>query len=338
MEIICAFSSDSRTLYQADIYRVLALPKGHVTHFRYKKMWVDNNLLSPKKNLKNKKVAIFYTHGNTSEEDTSEKHISIRWAKICHTETSEETDVFHVYMKLDEFANIAIDSGNSVEKQPPTKYFSKLTCTETLSDNNWQARVLAIKDHFPKITYFHLKSIHGKCKEVNLKYENSDKFCFYNLTHGNRYTLKLALGNPGVTDLAGNTTQSNSKIEIHDSSDEITINCINPLETSIQFDDYDIPISVKTLQVMKQASLLRFSPTEKDQDFGEFPTNIELNLNLTLWRPFIFGLFSVMAFWALLLARPMSSSVEWASPLILVLSSIMLWLASGSLFFWFNKK
>ena len=329
MDIICAFSSDSRPLYQADIYRVLSLPEGHIMHFRYKKRWVDDNLLLPKFELKNKDVAIFYTHGNNGNAESEQSHISIRRAKIAHTEISSETDVFHVYMKLERFCNISIDSGNSTEKNPPTKYLSKLACTELSSHNNWQARVNAVKDFFPKITFFHVKGIHSRFRKLPTKYKDKSKFCFYNLTHGDRYILKLALGNP---------EQSNTKIKLHDSSEEITINCINPLETSIQFDDYDIPISVKPLQVMKQASLLTFSPKQENSDLGEYSTNIELNLNLTIKRPIIFGAFSLLALWALLLVNPTSPSDQWPSPTTLAIASLMFWVASASLFFWFNKK
>jgi hypothetical protein len=340
MKVICAFSSDSRTLYQADIYRVLALPKDHIIHFRYKKKWVDDNLLLQKDKLKNQKVAIFYTHGNATdnEENNEQRHISVRSATITHTGISDETNVFHVYMKLDNFCNVSVDTGNSLEKQPSTKYFSMLDCTEKDSENNWEARVLAVKDYFPDITYFHVKGIYSKWFKKCIKYQNSKKLCFYNLTHGDRYTLKLSLGNPGKTDAAGETKLSDSKIEIRDSSEEITINCINPLETSIQFDDYDVPISVKTLSVMKQASLLSFNPKEKGVDFGEYATNIELNLTLNIKRPIIFGAFSTMAFWALLLAKPISATAQLPGINFAVLSTIMFFIASGSLFFWFNKK
>lgn len=329
MEIICAFSSDNRALYIADIYRVLSLPEGHIMHFRYKVGWVDENLLYPGPNLKNKDVAIFYTHGNNATADSVQSHISVRRAQITHTESSSETNVFHVYMKLEGFCNISIDSGNSEEKKPPAKYFTSLKCTERSSENNWQARVNAVKDHFPNITFFHVKGIYSGRRRLPIKYKDKNKFCYYSLTHGDRYTIKLALGNP---------QQSNTKIELHDSSEEITINCINPLETSAEFDDYEIPISVKTLHVMKQASLLNFGPKEKGADLGEYSTNIELNLYLTIKRPFIFGTLSLMAFWALLLAKPMSSSAQWPSVTMLVASSLMFWLASGSLFYWFNKK
>jgi hypothetical protein len=336
MDTICAFSSDSRELYKADIYRVLALPKNHIVHFRYKKKYVDDNLLNNPRNLNGQKVAIFFTHGNDLESPSKTfLHVSVRWASITIAELSSETDVFHIYMKLGDFCNVQVDTGNSEEKKPPTKFFSRLNCTEISEGNNWQARILAIKDYFPKMTFFHLKSIRNGWRDKTIHYRNSKKSSYYNLTHGDRYILKLAVSNPDA---------SHTKIEISDSSEEITINCINPFESSIQFDDHDIPISVKTLQVFKQASLLEFKPTKKNENsdehevLGEYATNIEFDLNLSLTRPLIFGLFSTMAFWAVLLVRPVSSSTTWPSDCVLLIATLLFYISSSSLFFWFNKK
>ena len=62
MKKICAFSSDSRELYKADIYRALALPNDHVIHFRYKRKYVDDNLFEDLNSLRNKEVIIFFNH------------------------------------------------------------------------------------------------------------------------------------------------------------------------------------------------------------------------------------------------------------------------------------
>jgi len=336
MDTICAFSSDSRELYKADIYRVLALPKNHIIHFRYKTKYVDDNLLSKPEKLIDRKVAIFFTHGNTcvNPNENTFQHFSVRWATITSAKISKVTDVFHVYMKLDEFCNVEIDSGNSIEKRPPTKFFSELSYTEKTEGSTWHSRIMAINDYFPAITFFHLKGIQRKGKEVPLKHQNN-KTCSYNLYHGDRYTVKLAVSNP---------KSSATKIEISDSSGEVTINCINPFESSIQFDDHDIPISVKNLQVITQASLLEFKPTRKntesgkDEVLGEYSTNIEINLKLNFKKPLIFGFFSTLAFCSFLLARPESSTTVPPSVYELFFSTLLFYISSSSLFFWFNKK
>ncbi|VFQ47373.1 hypothetical protein [Desulfoluna butyratoxydans] len=330
MNIICAFSSDSRDLYKADIYRVLALPKGHLIHFRYKKRYVDENLLNSRRYLKHQKMAIFFTHGNSINCENPElRNESIRWARIVHTEISNDTDVFHVYMALQNFCNVTIDSGNSTEKAPPHKFFSKLQCTVTSRDDNWQSRVDLIKEHFQNLTFFHLKQIEKKYCNEKIKYFNNNKSCRYELTHGNRYVIKMAIANPH---------NSNTKINISDSSDEISINCINPMETSIPLDDYDIPISVKTLQVMKQASLLKFEPINENGPLGEYTINIELDLKLSIKRPIVFGIFSVIAFWAVLIAKAKPTDILWPPPNNLTIATVMFFISASSLFFWFNKK
>lgn len=334
MNTLCAFSSDSRELYRADIYRVLALPKNYIVHFRYKKQYVENQLLTDTSGLRGQRVAVFYTCGNKLDSDEPAfKHFSIRWATITTAEFSEETEVFHIYMKLGDFCNVHINTNDSNEGKPPTEFFTMLSCTESDVEKNWQSRILAIKDFFPDITFFHLKAIRNGWGSKHIYYNYDKKSCHYNLAHGEKYILELAVANPNVSD---------TKIEISDSSEEITINCINPFESSIQFDDHDIPISVKTLQVFKQTSLLEFKPTEQKGDSyivkGEYSTNIELNLTLSLKRPLVFGLFSTMAFWAVMLAKPISSSAIWPSDWKLVCATVLFYFSSSSLFFWFNKR
>jgi len=333
MNAICAFSSDSRELYKADIYRVLAFPENHIVHFRYKTKYVDGKYIDKPNKLKKKTVAIFFTHGNEiGSKKNQSQHISVRWAVVTNAEYSLDTDVFHVYMKLGKFCNLNINIENSLSKLPPNKFFTNLSYSQLDKGNNWQSRILEIKNFFPKLTFFHLKDIMSGCRSVPVRYSNSGKSCFYNLKHGNRYLIKLAVSNPDDSD---------TKIEISDSSNEITINCINPFESSIQFDDHDIPISVKTLQVSKQASLIEFKPTKKNmcsgayEAMGEYSTNIELDLTLGFKRPFYFGLFSTIAFWALILVRPEGN---WPSCIISIVATIMFFFSSGLLFYWFNKK
>ena len=330
MDIICAFSSDSRELYKADIYRVLALPQGHTVHFRYKKKYVDDNLLRSEEQLKDQPAVVFFTSGNPIKGDEDNlANTSVRWASVTHCEISNETDVFHVYLKLKGFCNVSIDSGNPSEKQPRVKYFSKLACTEFREGERWQQRINILKGLLDPTTFFHIKGIYKGNSPIPLRYHNNGRSCHYDLTHGQRYILRMSLGNPD---------SSSTKIEISDSSEEITINSINPVETSVQFDDYDVPISVKTLQIMKQASLLTFKPTIDGNSLGEYATNIELYLNLGVRRPILFGFFSTLAFWALFLARPVSSSAIGPSSCTLVIAALLFWISTGLLYSIFNKK
>jgi len=185
MDMICAHSSDRRTLYQADIYRVLALPKGHIVHFRYKKRYVDDKLLLDGTDIEGQGVVIFFTHGNSEKGNGARlSQTSVRWATMSHFEISDETDVFHAYLELGDSCNVAIDSGNSSEKRPPMKFLSRLTCTELSEENSWHNRINKVKDSFPKITFFHLKGIYRGRKELPIRCQDDGKSCHYRLVHG----------------------------------------------------------------------------------------------------------------------------------------------------------
>jgi len=329
MKIICAFSSDRRDLYKADIYRVLALPKGHIIHFRYKKKYIDENLLDKMYELDGQKVAIFFTHGNEDNNSKDLTHTSIRTATVKHYEFSEVTDVFHVYLQLDEFCNISIDSGNSNEKLPGTKFFSELSCTTRASDKNWQSRIGLVSENFPGISFSHLHEISDGKKEVEVKYRDNNKSCYYDLTHGKRYILKFSIGNP---------CGAESKILLTESSEEISFNSLNPIETSVDYDDFDIPLSIKSLQVVKQSSLLQIEPTNGSNKLSAYATNIELNLKKGKCTAIIFGLLATAAIWSLILITPSADTAKLGSWINVLAGSLLLWSTTSLSFYLFNKK
>lgn len=248
MNIIGAFSSDFRPLYKADIYRALALPVGHVLHFRYKRKYVDDNLISNPSSVKNQRVVIFYTHGNKAG-DGNLTHVPIREAAVVDFEESKETDVVHVYMKLGDFCNYEVDTGNSIEKKPPNKFFAELHCTKKTNDTNWQSRVTAVESLLPQLTYFQIKGISIDGKRLSLSSSDCGRACFYRLLQGKRHVLHLALGNPSSV---------NAKINLQTDTD-IALNIVRPVETSVQFDDIDIPLIVQHLQVFRKPSLITSS-------------------------------------------------------------------------------
>lgn len=330
MKIICAFSSDSRSLYKADIYRVLSLPVNSIVHFRYKAKYVADDVLDSSGSLVGKSVAVFFTRTEKSGLASDEyENISVRWACISSVERSKETDVFHVYMRLKDFCNLSIASASS-GNQPPDKFLGYLECKQEQRGDSWQERVNALKDYFPKIMYFHVKNVKNHWgASVGLSLAGDSRSCYYNLEHGGKYTLQLALANPDGSD---------SKIEFSDGTGEVVINCVTPLESSAQFDDVDIPIFVKSLQVSKQASFLELRPVQGGEELGEYATSIELELELSVWRSVLFGLCSVLVVAAILLVTPVPSTAVRPEWWIYLCSAVSLWLASGAMFHWFNKK
>lgn len=333
MNVICAFSSDARELYKADIYRALALPEGHILHFRYKKKYVDPNIISLGKDIKGRKLVIFYTHGNVGADKNIE-HISIREAIVVDFEVSGETDVAHIYMRLNGFCNVQIDSINSMEKLPPNKFFSEASCTFVDENNNWQTRINAVKQFLPPLIYFQFKGISSSRwpfskKNLTLKYANSDRSCFFRLKQGARHTLHLTLGNPDTT---------TTKINVDEPGRDVSINVVKPIETSVQFDDIDVPMIVQSLQIYKKPSLLTFLPENGAASLGEYATNVELELHGGLVKPGLFGFFSLCVLGAIVAVQPRSPASLWPSWWVIGIAAVLFWGATSVLFYWFNKK
>jgi hypothetical protein len=330
MDVLCAFSSDSRTLYVADIYRVLALPNGYIVHFRYKRKYVSESVLSSAVSLEGKRIAIFFTHVDEFDSEYSYVNIPVRWASVCFVEDSIATDVFHIYMKLDDFCELSIESLDAVAR-PPSKFLSFFECEYKpgFASANWQSRVLLLESYFPKVMFFNLKKLSGRWGERRLSYDGRSKSCYYTLIAGERCALEISLANP---------KGHKSKIEFSDSSGDVVVSCVNPLETSVQFDDFDMPIFVNSLQVYKQASILNFKPVKDNENFGEYSTSVELELRLSYWRPFLFGGLSVLAAAAILLVAPLASSTPRPGVGEYIVSACMLWFASGAMYYFFNKK
>lgn len=329
MKAICAFSSDSRSLYKADIYRVLSLPSGGIVHFRYKNKYVSDEIINSKTSLEDKRVAIFFTRTEISGlSPGTHENISIRWASVFSVEKSSETNVFHIYMKLGEFCNLSINAAES-EPGPPTKFLSYLEVQERTESNNWHDRIKAIKDYLPNLTYFHLKSLVKDGKEIQLSYHGESRSSFYELRYGSRYILRLGLANPDG---------SSTKIAISDGSGDVAINSVIPLETSVQFDDVEVPIFAKSLQVTKQASFLEIKPVNSNESFGEYATHIELELKHAPSKPFLFGLCTVAIGAAITMATPIAATATRPDWPIYVTSAFLLGGASTLMFYWFNKK
>lgn len=317
MNLFAVISSDNRELYKADIYKTLALPKGYIIHFRYKKKHVDEDILYNKK-VVGKKAVIFFAANNKPEFKQPLKHIPLRLATISHAEICEETNLFHVFLKLEEFCSI-----NAEYSIDQNIFFTKLHNVET-KQIAWQKQINSIIDFFPDTTFFHLHGIYNSKKES--KIHNKTKSSCYKLTHGAKYCLKISLANP---------KNSDTTIKIFDSSKAININQLNPLQSSVQFDDLDIPIYIKHLSTYQQFSLLSFAPENNNKDFGEYITNIELNLIMRKSRIAYFGLLTTLALCssAALINAP-SNPTHIYYP---IFASILV-VSSGLLFALYNKK
>lgn len=336
MKVIAAFSSDSRPQYKADIYRVMSLPEGDVVHFRYKKKYVQELLVKKQiwNMLDDRKVIIFLSQGNNAEspKDAAQlNHISTREANILSCDWSAETELFHVRMKLGSFINAKISYPII-----PNKFFQEVDVDIKNINNNWKGRVEEIKDSFTDLIFFNIEGIFdSKGSEVSSIYNSRSYSRVYDLYHGERYTIKLHLGNFGDV---------NKKLLIQYSEDDMVIAYHNPIESSVDYDDIFIPLNVKISSVFKHSNFITFKPvngndhsTTENTSLDIYKVSQELGLKINYRSACVFGLFSLFAFTAAVVASA-KEGFDIFPYFKYIVSSLFVFISTSGLFYFFNKK
>ena len=327
-EIICAFSSDSRNLYKADIYRALSMPDDYLLHFRYKYKYVDEKI-KENKNLIGKKINIFYT---ITKDNKPVEYISIREATIYHIEKSDYTELFNVYMKLGKFIDAEIN--NETEN-----IFLGYKTLNKKVNVSWKNRVDKVNDYFEdELIYYFIKNITSKEGEV-IEINNDEKNSYYALQQGSEYLINLAVGNPKLK--IGSDFDNN--LDINTNNADIVINSILPIELSAQFDDIQIPFFVKHSDYPKVSSHIIFQPNIKDKKVKEFVSYIKIEKKNSKGKSIYFGLLSLIALIGLFLLKDNSKSFtifDFNLPInyALISGAVLIVLSTSILHYNYNKK
>lgn len=318
---LLAYSSNSRDIYKADIYRALSLPNGYIMHFRYKGKYVQDSILKDENLEKN--VLIIFTESSSLSKSTN--NVAIRFASVTKTEYSEATEVFHLYMKLEDFCDIETHA-IPYDKKPPSHYLCEIdedSLKPLTSKSNWKNRIDALNGSFSPRIYFHLESITQSNKLISPKSHITQKNSYYELKYGSEYFINLKLANPDG---------SEHTIElVHDES-SICTSVTNPIRTSLQYDDLEIPTSIRLLQENKQICTLKFLPMNDNTEIKEYSSVIEMRLKKSKFSAFLFGVFASLGLSGILLSRSDACIYLNAMGIFLFFS------AAYSLYFWHNKK
>lgn len=336
-KIICAFSSNYRNLYLADIYKVLAMPNDFIIHFRYKKQYISDEIFSSPEKFLNKEVGIFFT--DIDKNSNNATNYSIRISKLIKFEYSAATELCHIYLSLGDFANIDISKTNVKENLPTSKYLIELDCHRKPIVPSWFEKINQIKAFFPWLSFYHIKGLKSwKGKTISLKTREDKKSTYYKLTHGEKYLLDLSLANPD---------KHPAKINFVSSSDDVSANINNPIVLTAQFDDITVPLYLKSLNVNNESSYIAFVPEVSEKSdleaITEFQANLEVEKGLGFKRAIGFGVLSVFALSSFWVIKDHSDSFDHFSSSLdidwhLVLAILILFVSTSYLFSKFNKK
>lgn len=333
MKTIAFFSSDARYLYQADVFRVLALPKGTVIQFRYQEKWVHPDVL---KIAQNKFATIFYATGNKSDFPQGKKQIySVRVAKIVDFTKSAGTGLMLFYLQLSDFVNYKIV--NTPEEKLPTKDIFVSEVEVAGEVERWDQVVERVKDSFDATLFFNIISLSDVSQNViEPNFNPITKQAMYELPDDKELILDICYYD---------TSKGKNLLKINDNRQLITINAESPIFPGAIKDDRKIPLETKSIDVPKQTTILSFvtEVTGNNDPEKRFDINLPLNVKRGIWKPFLYALYSIMGFGALAITTHAGSIAKNSGEFVwavgdFALAAILAGVASSQLYRLFNKK
>lgn len=295
-----ALSSDSRELYKADVYRILAKPNYSIEHFRYQEKWIDtsndNDCITYEK-LIGSEVILFFKDSQKS------LYLPIRKAIIKDFFYDKETEVYHYYFELLDFCKII---GN-------LKFDNKIFFYKFINVQSekviWKDTIESLKIYFSDKVFYKIdgltansRNILGKLYDLctkskeerknylghyrKLKYNKINNSYFYSLKQGKEYSLILSIANPN---------ESKSTLTLKSSTSDVNIILSEEYEFSVPYDKIKIPVTTKNIDSYKEKSFLSFYLKNDNKDlFNEYENHIHINKKINFSRPLIFGICSTL--------------------------------------------
>jgi hypothetical protein len=340
MSIIGFFSSDARSLYLDDVYRVLALPNGYTIKFRYQKQYITDSLVNDLNKIRDKEGIVFFTQGNDIKLDKEKRPIqnfSLRKVIVKDILDDENTQLVYFYLSLGDFVDYNINIENK-ENLPPYKFVSEISGSFGTT-TKWIDRVEQIKQYFGNVLFLNASGFIDKSgKEAPICYSPEIKESYYNLYDESEYSVKIMAYEPKYDDSKGNNA-----FDIEQDMKYITINKPKKLSIGAVKDFTTINITTHTLDINQAVSYFKIF-TESSDSNHIYDILLKVYLNRKKNKSMIFGALSLAAAFGLFLGQFATrlTNVQGVSKVSIVLlmlfASAIIGFASTSLYKYFNKK
>lgn len=346
MNKIAFFSSDYRKLYQEDIFRTLALPKGYVLKFRYQAKYVSE--LFQDRTCRNKEGVIFYTIGNSSPINQKE-NISIRDVKIRDIKNDDQTGIIYFYLELGDFKEYRIING---DPNFPSDKFVLNVDVELGNAHKWHQRIQSVRHGFDKKLFFNLslRQKTSECASENVipYYDSQERQSIYLLEDESEYIIDLLLYDDLENDRSTINKQTHNTLKISAPGKVLSINTPEAIKVGAIIDNHSIGLITHSLDIIQSGTFLKFvsdidiSEADKTIQSDSYEVLIKTTVRKSQMRTMKFAILSTLV---VLSTAVISLSVghlvrtNFYFPFIFsVISLLVLILSSKSLYWVFNKK
>lgn len=290
MKKICLFSSNARSLYKRDVFRVMALPSGYTIHFRYLAKYVGLDLMKLD-SYKEKSCAIFFTWGNELVNQQTLVNYSLREAIIEDIRKNDDTGLVHFYLKLKDFKEFEIQA-NQESIAPPTKYVSELDVEEK-EVKPWHEIVSNIKSSFKDQLMYKFNLTNDSNTEIEPKFDKAKCESYYLLEDESSYSLNIAFYD--TSEPRENKYQS---IKFEQSGELLKINAPSIIEIGALRDNKSFNVFTNSLNSANSFTYLNFiSEVKNSEESVEENYNVEIQVQVekNQNRAIKFATYSILA-------------------------------------------
>ncbi len=215
---IAFVGSDSRDLYKTNIFRALALPKGYVWQYRYRRSLIHGDLIIDLKALKGTRAILFFATGNDLTIDENKRKLTyhpIRYVIVRDVIDDPVIGTVHFFLEMDDYADVVPHPDTSADKLSPKCLVTRVT-TQDLPGQNWTDRVRGLAAHFPNQLFFYVRAVKKGGKTVQPEYSEHDRAARYTLTEETEYQVEISFYDPkgGNTGLSAENSSPDAALDV----------------------------------------------------------------------------------------------------------------------------
>jgi hypothetical protein len=309
---ICFFSSDAAPLYKRAIFHKMILPNGYVTHFRYEKRHLPENMVDLLKKSKGKEGISFFTVGNDQKIPIGERttsDIPVRRVKIVNVIDEEETEekktetgLVHVYLELKEFVKCSSNSIHAIPQKPGRSRFVEEIEVANEEVVPWHKKVEELKPHFLGELFYKIEIFNNNGKKTLAPvYSDIRNESHYELMDESEYILEISFFDVLFTEISfdKNSTQdhqhliSQKLIIESEKKSKLQLNIPREIEVGARRDRERYRLNVESIRYKTDFSYLYF---RRSPAYGSLELDLELPIliNKDWKRIFKFSFFTIL--------------------------------------------
>lgn len=345
--MILLFSSDYYAAFKQDILAITSLPNNYCYHFRYKEKYVSDRIVDAvrkRDNLSQSPALVIFVHNNQDKANKDLTFKVIRRATIEKIVKEVDTDLYHVYFKLGEFADTQEDvSTFEPEEIPQKKYLGWKVEAPSFKKINWGSTISKLIQ-VPTLgteLFFNIKLEDEQQNELSPKVNLNTMEPYYQITEGKSYVVKMK-----ISDTTANKKTELNELQVVVQGTDIKTNMGDTIVPGVDIDDRYFRLTGLLLgDISSPVNVLRISATRKangaELEHVYYRTNILFDVKKDRGRLYKYFLLSVLVFLGGGLIAVDFSKIFCSVAILITLKVVGLLIAAGAaamLFYLFNKK